>query len=122
MKSASWLTPNGFVAVCAANTTTVIGERERLADYTQTVTEVPSGSGWPKLSKDLQESWEHLLRACWSASKSLANTEILYGRERLTPETLTAVKSQIYLITLTYDSRARDTRAQLDKARAAAGG
>jgi len=122
MKSASWLTPDGFVAICAANTTTVISERERLADYTQTVTEVPSGSGWPKLSRPLQESWEHLLRACWSADRSLATTETLYRQERLSPETLTAVKSEIYLITLVYDQLARDTRRQLDQARAAAGG
>ena len=122
MKSPSWLTPDGFVAICAVNSETVTGERARLADYTQTVTEVPSGSGWPKLSRNLQDSWEHLLRACWSADRSLTDTETLYRRERLTPETLTAVKSEIYLITLVYDRLARDTHRQLDHARAAAGG
>lgn len=122
MKSPSWLTPDGFVAICAANTTTVTSERERLADYTQTVIEVPSGSGWPKLSRSLQESWEHLLRACWSADRSLATTESLYGRERLTPETLTAVRAEIRFIISCYDQLARDTRRQLDRARAAAGG
>lgn len=122
MKSPSWLTPDGFVAVCAVNTTTVIDERKRLADRTHEAIRVPTSTGWPKLSRSLQDEWERLIRACWQADRSLANVERLYPQERLTPETLTAVKSEIYLIVLCYDQLTRDTHKQLDKARAAAGG
>lgn len=122
MKSPSWLTPDGFVAICAVNSETVTGERERLADRTQEATRVPTSTGWPKLSRGLQDEWGRLIRACWQADRSLGNVERLYRQERLTPETLTAVKSEIYLITLVYDRLARDTHRQLDHARAAAGG
>jgi len=118
MKSPSWLTPEGFLAICAVNTTEVTGERERLADYTETVTEVPSGTGWPKLSRDLQECWEHLLRECWSIDAMMTNAETLYPRERLTPESWVQVRGEVYRMTLTYDRLARDTRAQLAHARA----